>query len=167
MPPNIPPPNFSLPPPGFQGPPGAGNQPPASDQPLEVWVETKTAEGKVSLQSYSLLRVGTQVTVHLYFSVILQVYYYSSRTRESAWSKPENVKIITQDEVERMAQEAANGSSTSQSSDGGTHEFQSTTCHAECDAHVQRRALTFQTNRLLRMRLRQQQPQLSPHQLQL
>jgi hypothetical protein len=33
------------------------------------------------------------------------VYYYHSRTRETVWNKPENVKIITQEEVEAMAQQ--------------------------------------------------------------
>ena len=46
----------------------------------EVWVQNKTADGKV--------------------------YYYNARTRESAWAKPEgaNIKVLTQEEVERMAQ---------------------------------------------------------------
>ena len=38
------------------------------------------------------------------------MYYYNARTRESAWTKPENVKIITQSEVETMAAaQSANG----------------------------------------------------------
>ena len=40
----MPPPNFSVPPPGYMpqsGPPGSG------DINQELWVETKTAEGKV------------------------------------------------------------------------------------------------------------------------
>lgn len=35
-----------------------------------------------------------------------RVYYYNARTRESAWSKPvagPNVRVITQEEVERIA----------------------------------------------------------------
>lgn len=36
----------------------------------------------------------------------MQVYYYNAKTRESAWTKPENVKIITQSEVEQMAAQA-------------------------------------------------------------
>jgi hypothetical protein len=46
----------------------------------EVWVENKAADNKV--------------------------YYYNARTRESSWVKPiasANVKVITQEEVERMA----------------------------------------------------------------
>jgi transcription elongation regulator 1 len=46
----------------------------------EVWVENKTADNRV--------------------------YYYNARTRESAWTKPTtgpNVRVITQEEVERMA----------------------------------------------------------------
>lgn len=46
----------------------------------EIWVETKTNEGKS--------------------------YYYNARTRETTWTKPEgnNIKIISQDQVEAMAQ---------------------------------------------------------------
>lgn len=48
-PPGMPPPNFSVPPPGF-GPPGGPSQgPPGMDGQQELWVETKTGEGKVSL----------------------------------------------------------------------------------------------------------------------
>jgi transcription elongation regulator 1 len=46
----------------------------------EVWVENKTPDGRT--------------------------YYYNARTRESSWVKPTgpaNVKVITQEEVERMA----------------------------------------------------------------
>lgn len=62
----------------------------------EVWVENKTADNRT--------------------------YYYNARTRESSWTKPQtsaNVKVITQEEVERMAavnnhmqQAAANVSSS-------------------------------------------------------
>jgi hypothetical protein len=45
-----------------------------------------------------LYRVITNVS-----ALFSQVYYYNARTRESAWSKPENVKILTQQEVEAMA----------------------------------------------------------------
>lgn len=57
--------------------PSAANLPKPHE---EVWVENKTADNRV--------------------------YYYNARTRESAWTKPTagpNVKIITQEEVERMA----------------------------------------------------------------
>ncbi|XP_064599903.1 transcription elongation regulator 1-like isoform X2 [Liolophura sinensis] len=74
-PPNMPPPNFSMPPPGFP-PMGPGSQG-GGDASQEMWVETKSPEGKV--------------------------YYYHSRTRVAAWTKPENVKIITQAELEAMA----------------------------------------------------------------
>ncbi|XP_045467294.1 transcription elongation regulator 1 isoform X2 [Harmonia axyridis] len=76
----------SQPPPTFgqtnqsQFPP---SQPPQSEtSPPEIWVETKTAEGKS--------------------------YYYNARTRETTWNKPEgaNIKIISQDQVEAMAQAA-------------------------------------------------------------
>jgi len=51
MPPGMPPPNFAMPPPGFMPP--SGGQVPANagasnmDGAQELWVETKTAEGKV------------------------------------------------------------------------------------------------------------------------
>lgn len=52
------------------------------DSNNEIWVETKTAEGKP--------------------------YYYNARTRETTWTKPEgaNIKVISQDQVEAMAQAA-------------------------------------------------------------
>jgi len=46
----------------------------------EVWVENKTPDSRT--------------------------YYYNARTRESSWTKPivgGNVKVITQEDVERMA----------------------------------------------------------------
>lgn len=57
----------------------------AIDSTSEIWVETKTNEGKS--------------------------YYYNARTRETTWTKPEgpNVKVISQDQVEAMAQAATAG----------------------------------------------------------
>lgn len=48
----------------------------------EIWVETKSVEGKS--------------------------YYYNARTRETTWTKPDgpNIKVISQDQVEAMAQAA-------------------------------------------------------------
>ncbi|KAJ8921975.1 hypothetical protein NQ315_008612 [Exocentrus adspersus] len=108
-------PPFGMPPPGFQGgppnmgggppnmnsgppqmnPPGSGPPtgqfPPTSTGPTaggidpnsEIWVETKTTEGKS--------------------------YFYNARTRETTWTKPDgpNVKVISQDQVEAMAQAAS------------------------------------------------------------
>lgn len=45
-PPGMPPPNFSMPPPGF---PGGGGTPAAGGDGQELWVENKSADGKVRL----------------------------------------------------------------------------------------------------------------------
>ncbi|CAG2060860.1 unnamed protein product, partial [Timema podura] len=64
--------------PGGNNPPSnmPNNMMPGMDLSGEIWVETKTSEGKS--------------------------YFYNARTRDTTWSKPEgpNVKIITQEQVQ-------------------------------------------------------------------
>ncbi|XP_043076684.1 transcription elongation regulator 1 [Puntigrus tetrazona] len=77
-PPFMPPPMGSMPPPpGMIFPPGMPPSPGtgavSSLTSDEIWVENTTPEAKV--------------------------YYYNARTRESAWTKPEGVKIIQQSEL--------------------------------------------------------------------
>lgn len=51
----------------------------------EIWVETKSGEGKS--------------------------YFYNARTRDTTWTKPEGpgIKVISQDQVEAMAQAVQGG----------------------------------------------------------
>ncbi|KPJ04708.1 Transcription elongation regulator 1 [Papilio xuthus] len=72
-----PPPNMMGQPPPFAGPPG---MPPPNMPAPELWVETKSDEGKL--------------------------YYYHSRTRETTWTRPmegPTCKVITQAEMEAMS----------------------------------------------------------------
>ncbi|KAE8741466.1 hypothetical protein FOCC_FOCC013010 [Frankliniella occidentalis] len=72
------------PPPHMMGPPPPGMGGVSSMDLLsgEVWVETKAGDGKV--------------------------YYYNARTRDTTWTKPDgpDVKILTQEQVESLAQAA-------------------------------------------------------------
>uniref|UniRef100_A0A8C7SHB0 Transcription elongation regulator 1 n=1 Tax=Oncorhynchus mykiss TaxID=8022 RepID=A0A8C7SHB0_ONCMY len=95
QPPFMPPPMGSMPPPpGMLFPPGMPPVPAAGAHTLpptdEIWVENKTPEGKA--------------------------YYYNARTRESAWSKPEGVKVIQQSELNPMMVTPAGTGASSNSS---------------------------------------------------
>ncbi|NWY70183.1 TCRG1 regulator, partial [Erithacus rubecula] len=90
-PPFMPPPMGSMPPPpGMMFPPGmppvSAPGTPAMPPAEEIWVENKTPDGKV--------------------------YFYNARTRESAWSKPDGVKVIQQSELTPMLAAQAVGAST-------------------------------------------------------
>lgn len=50
-----------------------------TNKPDNVWIETKTAEGKS--------------------------YYYHPRTRETSWTKPESVVILTQEQFNASLQQ--------------------------------------------------------------
>ncbi|KAF7696918.1 transcription elongation regulator 1 [Silurus meridionalis] len=84
---NMPPPPGMIFPPGMHPVPAAGGAGGTATE--EIWVENTTLEGKV--------------------------YYYNARTRESAWTKPEGVKIIQQSELTSIAtaQVGATGSMSS------------------------------------------------------
>ncbi|XP_026552185.1 transcription elongation regulator 1 isoform X2 [Pseudonaja textilis] len=90
MPPPMPPPPGMMFPPGM--PPVTAPGTPTMPPNEEIWVENKTPDGKV--------------------------YYYNARTRESAWTKPDGVKVIQQSELTPMlaaqaqAQAQAVGAST-------------------------------------------------------
>lgn len=70
------------PPPDSYGPPGGAGPKPKVDLSGEVWIETKVEDGS-------------------------KAYYYHARTRETTWTKPEgeDVKILTQEELEKLGQE--------------------------------------------------------------
>ncbi|XP_031427813.1 uncharacterized protein LOC105902382 isoform X2 [Clupea harengus] len=89
-PPFMPPPMSNMPPPpGMIFPPGMPPVPAGGGPKLppseEIWVKNTTQEGKV--------------------------YYYNVRTRESAWAKPEGVKVIQQSELNPLManQQAGSG----------------------------------------------------------
>ncbi|XP_075623148.1 transcription elongation regulator 1 isoform X6 [Balearica regulorum gibbericeps] len=98
-PPFMPPPMGSMPPPpGMMFPPGmppvTAPGTPAMPPAEEIWVENKTPDGKV--------------------------YFYNARTRESAWTKPDGVKVIQQSELTPMLAAQAQAQAQAQAVGGST-----------------------------------------------
>lgn len=88
----MPPPMGNMPPPpGMIFPPGMPPAPGAANLTSdEIWVENNTTEGKI--------------------------YYYNARTRESAWTKPEGVKIIQQSELNPLIAAQSGGAAAAPNS---------------------------------------------------
>ncbi|XP_067280633.1 transcription elongation regulator 1 [Pseudorasbora parva] len=96
-PPFMPPPMGNMPPPpGMIFPPGMPPSPGVTSSLTsdEIWVENTTPEGKV--------------------------YYYNARTRESAWTKPEGVKIIQQSELNPLMAAQSGGAAAAPNSASST-----------------------------------------------
>jgi hypothetical protein len=59
-----------------------------------LWVECKNADGRV--RSDSIRRRS------MYSIVIIQVYFYNAKTRQSSWTKPEGQRVISQSELDQL-----------------------------------------------------------------
>ncbi|RXN05897.1 transcription elongation regulator 1-like protein [Labeo rohita] len=96
---NLPPPPGMIFPPGMPPSPGTGAVSNLTSD--EIWVENTTPEGKV--------------------------YYYNARTRESAWTKPEGVKIIQQSELNPLMAAQSGGAAAAPNSAASTAASTATT----------------------------------------
>uniref|UniRef100_A0A8C1NKT2 Transcription elongation regulator 1 n=1 Tax=Cyprinus carpio TaxID=7962 RepID=A0A8C1NKT2_CYPCA len=96
---NMPPPPGMIFPPGMPPSPGTGAV--SSLTSDEIWVENTTPEGKV--------------------------YYYNARTRESAWTKPEGVKIIQQSELNPLMAAQSGGAAAAPNTAASTAASSTTT----------------------------------------
>uniref|UniRef100_A0A8C1W2R1 Transcription elongation regulator 1 n=1 Tax=Cyprinus carpio TaxID=7962 RepID=A0A8C1W2R1_CYPCA len=96
---NMPPPPGMIFPPGMPPSPGTGAV--SSLTSDEIWVENTTPEGKV--------------------------YYYNARTRESAWTKPEGVKIIQQSELNPLMAAQSGGAAAAPNTAASTAASSATT----------------------------------------
>ncbi|XP_026090077.1 transcription elongation regulator 1-like [Carassius auratus] len=100
---NMPPPPGMIFPPGMPPSPGTGSV--SSMTSEEIWVENTTPEGKV--------------------------YYYNARTRESAWTKPEGVKIIQQSELNPLKAAQSGGAAAAPNTAASTPASSATTAVSE------------------------------------
>ncbi|XP_059398737.1 transcription elongation regulator 1-like [Carassius carassius] len=100
---NMPPPPGMTFPPGMPPSPGTGSVSSLTSE--EIWVENTTPEGKV--------------------------YYYNARTRESAWTKPEGVKIIQQSELNPLKAAQSGGAAAAPNTAASTASSSATTVVSE------------------------------------